>query len=286
MHDCGMTCDSARDVHIDTDPRTHRRAVRFFWVVLIGASAASIAGNALHAIVQAEHVAPALAAAVATAPPLVLLGSTEGLSLLIKVHRRPNLTFWAALIMTLLLGAGAFRLSFDALCSLAIRCGIRPSLAWLWPLIIDVTTAQATVALVALTRLHHSTAQAPRAGVPDNDVDDDDHQSVDVAPPLPLRAAETTKQDSAMQPLEAMQSLPLGPKPEPVTVASARDPHDRAVRTVVASKRTKQKPEVIEAVIRRHAAGQRPGEISEELRLHHTTVNRILATALHSRPAV
>lgn len=132
-------------------------------VVLIGASAASIAGNALHAIVQADHVAPALAAAVATAPPLVLLGSTEGLSLLIKVHRRPTLTFWAAVIMTLLLGAGAFRLSFDALCSLAIRCGIRPSLAWLWPLIIDVTTAQATVALVALTRLLHSRAEAPPA---------------------------------------------------------------------------------------------------------------------------
>lgn len=264
--------------------------MRFFWVVLIGASAASITGNALHAIVQAEHVAPALAAAVATAPPLVLLGSTEGLSLLIKVHRRPNLTFWAALIMTLLLGVGAFRLSFDALCNLAIRCGIRPSLAWLWPLIIDVTTAQATVALVALTRLHHSTAQAPTAGAHDNDADDDhDHQSMDLAPPatpLPVRAASATKLDSAKQPHEVTRSLPVGPKPEPVTAAAARDPHDRAVRTVVASKRTKQPPEVIEAVIRLHAAGQRPGEISDELKLHHTTVNRILATALHSRAAV
>lgn len=284
-----MTCDSARDGHSNTDPRTHRRAVRFFWVVLIGASAASITGNALHAIVQAEHVAPALAAAVATAPPLVLLGSTEGLSLLIKVHRRPNLTFWAALIMTLLLGAGAFRLSFDALCSLAIRCGIRPSLAWLWPLIIDVTTAQATVALIALTRLHNSTAQAPTAGVHDNDGDRDDDQSVDATPsatPLPLRAPEATKLDSTMPALDATQSQPLGPKHERVTVAPARDPHDRAVRSVVASKRTKQPPEVIEDVLRRHAAGQRPGEISDELRLHHTTVNRILATALHSRAAV
>mgnify|MGYP005810677509 CR=1 FL=1 len=283
-----MAGDRARDVLIDTDLQTHRRAVRFFWVVLIGASAASIAGNALHAIVQAEHVAPALAAAVATAPPLVLLGSTEGLSLLIKVHRRPNLTFWAAFVMTLLLGAGAFRLSFDALCSLAIRCGIRPSLAWLWPLIIDVTTAQATVALVALTRLHHNTAKAGTGTR--NDHDDDGDQRVDAAlpaPPRPLRAAEATMPDSATQPDgEATRSLPVAPKPEPVTVAPTRDPHDRAVRSVVASKRTKQPPEVIEAVLRRHADGQRPGEISDELRLHHTTVNRILATALHSRAAV
>ncbi|MEE6140504.1 DUF2637 domain-containing protein [Mycobacterium sp. 050128] len=284
-----MACDSAGDDLFDTDARTHRRAVRFFWVVLIGASVASITGNALHAVVQAEHVAPALAAAVATAPPLVLLGSTEGLSLLIKVHRRPNLTFWAALIMTLLLGVGAFRLSFDALCSLAIRCGIRPSLAWLWPLIIDVTTAQATVALVALTRLHHGRAQAPTAGVNDNahdDNEDDDDQRVGVAP-RQLRGAEAAALESAVAPVDgATHSLPVATKVEPVTVASIRDKHDGVVRTVVASKRTKQKPEVIEAVLRRHAAGQRAGEISEELKLHHTTVNRILATALHSRAAV
>ncbi|VBA32404.1 hypothetical protein LAUMK4_05745 [Mycobacterium persicum] len=130
----------------DSDRRTRRRAVGFFWVVLISASAASIAGNALHALVQADRVAPALAAAVATAPPLV--------------NRNPTRTYWAALVMTLLLGVGAFRLSFDALCGLAIRSGIRPGLAWLWPLVVDVTIAQATVSLLALTR---SQSRAVRA---------------------------------------------------------------------------------------------------------------------------
>ncbi|CQD24642.1 hypothetical protein BN1232_06304 [Mycobacterium lentiflavum] len=272
-----MACDSARDDLADIDLQTQRRAVRFFWVVLIGASAASIAGNALHAIVQAEHVAPVLAAAVATAPPLVLLGSTEGLSLLIKVHRRPTLTFWAALIMTLLLGAGAFRLSFDALCSLAIRCGIRPTLAWLWPLIIDVTTAQATVALVALTRLQHSRVQAPAAL-------DEETEVWLSATDLPLGEASAGDRDSTTGRVDAAQSLSSVPRADPVV--PTRERHDRAVRTVMASKKTKQPPEVIDAVLRRHADGQRPGEISEGLKLHHTTVNRILATALHSATAV
>ena len=87
-----------------------------------------------------------------TAPPLVLLGSTEGLSLLVKVRRRPTLTYWAALAMTLLLALAAFRLSFDALRDLAVLCGLRPSLAWLWPLVVDVTITQATVSLLALSR--------------------------------------------------------------------------------------------------------------------------------------
>ncbi|MDT5369527.1 MAG: hypothetical protein QOC62_3958, partial [Mycobacterium sp.] len=41
----------------------HRRAVRFFWTVLIMASAASIAGNAVHATLNATAVPPVVAAA-------------------------------------------------------------------------------------------------------------------------------------------------------------------------------------------------------------------------------
>ena len=71
------------------------------------------------------------------------------------MRRRPTLTYWAALAMTLLLALAAFRLSFDALRDFAF---VRPSpsLAWLWPLVVDVTITQATVSLLALSR------QAPR----------------------------------------------------------------------------------------------------------------------------
>ena len=153
-----------------------RRAVRFFWVVLIASSGASIVGNALHAVVHASSVSPVLAAAVATAPPLVLLGSTEGLSLLVKVRRRPTLTYWAALAMTLLLALAAFRLSFDALRDLAVLCGLRPSLAWLWPLVVDVTITQATVSLLALSR------QEPPEDSPVDSADDGQGSVVAMVP--------------------------------------------------------------------------------------------------------
>jgi hypothetical protein len=44
----------------------HKRAVRFFWTVLATASATSIAGNAMHAALNATAVPAAVAAAVAT----------------------------------------------------------------------------------------------------------------------------------------------------------------------------------------------------------------------------
>ncbi|KEP38794.1 hypothetical protein MKSMC1_60840 [Mycobacterium kansasii] len=241
----------------------------FFWVVLISASAASIAGNALHALVQADRVAPALAAAVATAPPLVLLASTEGLSLLIKVNRNPTRTYWAALVMTLLLGVGAFRLSFDALCGLAIRSGIRPGLAWLWPLVVDVTIAQATVSLLALTR-SQSRAVRPAATA------DIDVVATQASPAGP-QAAAITAPGMPLRPIAAgCDAKGRGSEPN----------QDRAVGAVLASKRTKQPREVVAAVLQRHADGQKPGEISDEMKLHHTTVNRILATALHSPATV
>ena len=51
--------------------------------------------------------------------------------------------------MTVLLAGGAFALSFDALRALAVTAGIRSDLAWIWPLIIDLSIAQATLALLA-----------------------------------------------------------------------------------------------------------------------------------------
>ena len=234
-----------------------RRAVRFFWVVLIASSGASIIGNALHAVVHASSVSPVLAAAVATAPPLVLLGSTEGLSLLVKVRRRPTLTYWAALAMTLLLALAAFRLSFDALRDLAVLCGLRPSLAWLWPLVVDVTITQATVSLLALSR------QAPQE---DSTVDS---------------AGRRPGQCRAMVP--AQRELATGR----THAAGESDHHDdRAVHAVMASKRTKQPPEVVRAILERHANGKKTNDICDEFGLHHSTVSRIIATAIDRRTAV
>ena len=252
-----------------------RRAVRFFWVVLIASSGASIIGNALHAVVHASSVSPVLAAAVATAPPLVLLGSTEGLSLLVKVRRRPTLTYWAALAMTLLLALAAFRLSFDALRDLAVLCGLRPSLAWLWPLVVDVTITQATVSLLALSR------QEPQGDSP--------AAAVVESTPEPLGGAQREvdgadgRQASVVAMVPAQRELATGR----THAAGESDDHDdRAVHAVMASKRTKQPPEVVRAILERHANGKKTNDICDEFGLHHSTVSRIIATAIDRRTAV
>ncbi|MFF0284283.1 DUF2637 domain-containing protein [Rhodococcus aetherivorans] len=52
--------------------------------------------------------------------------------------------------MTLVLAALAFTLSFDALRQLTLEIGVRPELAWMAPVALDVAQAAAALALVAL----------------------------------------------------------------------------------------------------------------------------------------
>jgi uncharacterized membrane protein YidH (DUF202 family) len=60
------------------------------------------------------------------------------------------LTRVAAVLITVGIGAASFVLSFAALRDLAARAGIPEQLAWLWPMIVDGTILQATMAVVAL----------------------------------------------------------------------------------------------------------------------------------------
>lgn len=56
----------------------------------------------------------------------------------------------AVAAMTLVLAALAFTLSFDALRQLTLEIGVRPELAWMAPVALDVAQAAAALALVAL----------------------------------------------------------------------------------------------------------------------------------------
>ena len=65
----------------------------------------------------------------------------------------------AAASGTVVIGAGAFWLSFTALADLAERSGIPVGQAWIWPLLVDGLIVVATVAVVALDG--HRTAWYP-----------------------------------------------------------------------------------------------------------------------------
>ena len=57
------------------------------------------------------------------------------------------------IVIAVFVASAAFLLSFSALHHLALRAGVPSSLAWLWPLVVDVTIVQSTVALVALAHI-------------------------------------------------------------------------------------------------------------------------------------
>lgn len=129
-----------------------RRAKRFFWTVLSMATLASVSGNVAHALLNAAPGTATVSAAAAAVPPIILLAGIHGLGTLARARRGTGAAYWAAMVMTVLLACGAFALSFDALRALAVTAGIRSDLAWIWPLIIDLSIAQSTLALLALTR--------------------------------------------------------------------------------------------------------------------------------------
>jgi hypothetical protein len=136
-----------------TSTEAERRRARLYFRVVLGlATATSIAGNSAHAWVSAGIDVPRqLAVAVAVAPPVILMLSIEGVAILVRSLRHFTWVAWLALALTSLIAVGAFVLSFESLRDLAIRAGISVTLAFLWPVIVDVTIAQSTVALVVLT---------------------------------------------------------------------------------------------------------------------------------------
>lgn len=127
------------------------RATRFFWAVLIAASSASVAGNVAHALLDTNAGNRWVAAIAAVIPPAVLLAATHGLALMVRTSITGTLYRYA---VALLVGLAvcAFVLSFNALSELAMTQGGMPqAIAYMWPLAIDFSVAQSTLALLAIT---------------------------------------------------------------------------------------------------------------------------------------
>ncbi|MBF6060794.1 DUF2637 domain-containing protein [Nocardia terpenica] len=117
----------------------------------------SIAGNIVHAWINAPTGKEPIAAFVVSFPPLALLAATHGVGVLVRAQNKAGLAYWAVVALTGAIAVIAFRLSFDALSNLAEQVGISNHLAWLFPLIIDGAIGQATIALLVLARTDRTT---------------------------------------------------------------------------------------------------------------------------------
>jgi Protein of unknown function (DUF2637) len=132
----------------ETTQRNHRRAVRFFWCFLIGATAASLIGNVAHAVLP--YVPPIVVQIGAAAvPPMALLAAVHGIALAVRAGASGRVYCWAVSAVAAI-GVGAFAVSFLALRDLMQAIGYGDTTAWIFPAIIDTAVAVGTVMLVAL----------------------------------------------------------------------------------------------------------------------------------------
>jgi hypothetical protein len=135
-------------IQAEVTRRNHRRAVRFFWSFLIGATMVSLIGNVVHAV---WHLIPFVFIQIGTAavPPLFLLAVVHGIALSVRAGASGTV-YRCAVTATAVIGVGAFVLSFRALRDLLTQMGTPPAWAWLFPAVVDTAVGVSTMMLVAL----------------------------------------------------------------------------------------------------------------------------------------
>ena len=115
--------------------RNHRRAVRFFWGLLLGATTVNLVGNVAHAVLPyLPRIAVQIGAA--AVPPIALLAAVHGIALAVRAGASGRV-YWWAVTATGLIGLGAFAVSFLALRDLMLAIGYTSATAWAFPAIFD-----------------------------------------------------------------------------------------------------------------------------------------------------
>jgi hypothetical protein len=134
--------------HTEIAAKNHRRAVRFFWCLLIGATTVSLVGNIAHAVLP--YLPPVvIQIGAAAVPPIALLAAVHGIALAVRAGASGRVYCWAATAVAAI-GVGAFAVSFLALRDLMRAIGYNTATACIFPAIIDTAVAVSTLMLVAL----------------------------------------------------------------------------------------------------------------------------------------
>lgn len=248
----------------DLAHRHHRRAVRFFWAWLMLSTCVSLVGNVAHSWILAKPGTQWLAMGVAVVPPTVLLLAVHGLAALAKASTSGH-TYRVALAATAALALGAFLLSFVALRDLAVIAGIRPELAPVLPLVIDLAVGVATLALVAVgDKPARRSRNAPRGA--------------DAVAPFTARSASPNRgrptapsasQVAVERPGTAMRNA------QGAAVGAEESTRDLAAE-LVAMKVTRQPVDVVMQILAAHHAGDPPNRIAKSMGVHHSAVSRVI----------
>lgn len=114
--------------------KTHQKAVRFFWGLLVVATIVSLMGNVAHAVLTSiSRVLVQMGAA--AVPPVALLASVHGIALAVRAGASGTI-YRCAVGAVGIVGLGAFAMSFLALRDLMHAVGNSAETAWVFPAIL------------------------------------------------------------------------------------------------------------------------------------------------------
>jgi hypothetical protein len=204
-------------------------------------------------------------------PPIALLLSVHGLAVLAKATAS-GAVYCAAVAATGALAAGAFILSFVALRDLAVIAGIRPGLAPVLPLVIDLAIGVATLAIVAI------------GDKPARHTRNATHSAGATAAPSVITA--TSKRDA---PTATPASVAMADRDNATTsdkqsaIPSADDPNRELAATLIAEKVTRKPVEVVARILAAHNSGDPLNRIAKTVGVHHSAVSRIIGAAAAHR---
>lgn len=235
-----------------------------------------------------------LAAAI---PPLALLSLTHLAGMWSRISGR-GVVYWCFLIAVAGIAAAAFRLSFEALRSLAVQYGYSHADAALFPLILDGLIAVCTLGLVMLSRieaLHRDAADAHRdapeahrdAGSTSADAAAGAGDAVASRPIVAVhRDAVLNQADAVKTQLRATavhNGIPAMHASDGAAAVRQRgdapDAHQQLARHLVDSGRTTVEREVVQDVLARTARGQSSRAVAAGTGLSPSSVQRIVKAA-------
>lgn len=153
-----MTMVGRNERHSIRSPDEHARAKArmFCWAWLLFAMVGSVGGNVQHAWMTAPDRLKIGAALLAIFPPLLLLGATHLMALLISTRRSAYRTVDLVVLVAVMVGTigvavFAFTISFYALRDLMLVYGQAAGVAWRWPIAIDLSLIVSSLAMLSLT---------------------------------------------------------------------------------------------------------------------------------------
>jgi hypothetical protein len=263
--------------------KNHRRAVRFFWCFLIGATTVSLVGNIAHAVLPyiPKVVIQIGAAAV---PPIVLLAAVHGIALAVRAGASGRVYRWVIAAVAVI-GAGAFMLSFRALRDLVIQTGTPPAWAWVFPAIIDTAVGVCTLMLVALgdkparrARTVTASASAPTPTMQRLAQSRTQSAKAEVTPIAPTRARAQTAQAKGVQTPVSVQPDPAQTVHDSVQTETTQVDADLASE-LIAYGVTTQPVETVIAVLAASRDGASINAAAKESGINYRTAQRIVEAA-------